>query len=341
MGSKFNLSGELERLRSDYAAATGESPFEHFYCPILFTDEDVELCAGHVINESIPKTSRTCVVQRKDVDGFYGSLVEDDFATVLKVSGGGIHKILENDQLRRKVPYSVSVNGKSVEHYEVNGHSAPSHPVVSLENGDGQFLKLALKMSADEIPDTSHLHISVDRDYMPEAVATLLKAAHLTMFSVFGYRYVFSPAGQDVARILRDFYLRHKDSSRKDQIKSLKTYFTRFAGMIIPLGGFVDEVVVGSLKDRRFMVCVGTSGHFFSLGVLVKTCDRMSVVLLAPDRAELMDTYLNFTKEKWKNPFRYHLADFVDSTSSSDAHWKGYKNVYTFDSGDPIGYTAE
>lgn len=336
MGNQFNISSELERLRNDYERVTGELPFAHFYCPILLSDENVELCAGHVINESIPKTARTCVVQRKDIDGFFGSLVEDSFATAVKINGGRVREILENVELRRKVPYSVSVEGKLVECYEVNGHSAISHPVVGLENDSGQFLKLALKMSADEIPETAHLRIAVERDYTPEAVATLLKAAHLTMFAVFGYQYVFSAAGLDVARVLREFYLLNRHLPRKDQIASMKTYFPQFAGMIIPLGGYQDGIVSGSIKDRRFIVCVGSSGHFYSLGVLVKTGDQMSVVLLAPDRAEVMDTYISFTKERWKNPFRYHLADFVDATFSHQAHWKGYKNLYTFDPGKPL-----
>ena len=40
---------KLEGLRSDYQTVTG-FPFEKFYCPILFRDENVELCRAHLVN---------------------------------------------------------------------------------------------------------------------------------------------------------------------------------------------------------------------------------------------------------------------------------------------------
>jgi hypothetical protein len=56
------------------------NPFKCFYCPILQTDEETELCMGHIVNKSIPNSCRKCVVQRKDVDGFYGVVVEAEEA---------------------------------------------------------------------------------------------------------------------------------------------------------------------------------------------------------------------------------------------------------------------
>jgi hypothetical protein len=39
IGQKLNI------LRSDYQTVVGK-PFSHFYCPILFLDEDVDLCCA-------------------------------------------------------------------------------------------------------------------------------------------------------------------------------------------------------------------------------------------------------------------------------------------------------
>jgi hypothetical protein len=44
---------KLETLRSDYREATGSS-FSHFYCPILFRDQDAELCRAHIVNSAFP-----------------------------------------------------------------------------------------------------------------------------------------------------------------------------------------------------------------------------------------------------------------------------------------------
>jgi hypothetical protein len=39
---------QLEDLRLDFQKNTG-SPFEYFYCPILYLDEKTELCEAHVV----------------------------------------------------------------------------------------------------------------------------------------------------------------------------------------------------------------------------------------------------------------------------------------------------
>ena len=68
----------LEDLRSDHESVTG-SPFKHFLCPILFRDDDTELCRAHVINKSFQESDRSWTVQRADVDAWYGSMFEADF----------------------------------------------------------------------------------------------------------------------------------------------------------------------------------------------------------------------------------------------------------------------
>src|SRR5215213_7730420 len=82
---------KLEKLRADFAATTGE-PFENFFCPILFRDERVELCRAHIINQAFRGSDPTWTIQRKDVDGFYGSLFEADFS-VLQHRGKYDHPI--------------------------------------------------------------------------------------------------------------------------------------------------------------------------------------------------------------------------------------------------------
>jgi hypothetical protein len=70
----------LPHWQKGFTAVNG-NPFKCFYCPILQTDEETELCMGHIVNKSIPNSCRKCVVQRKDVDGFYGVVVEAAFAS--------------------------------------------------------------------------------------------------------------------------------------------------------------------------------------------------------------------------------------------------------------------
>jgi hypothetical protein len=333
MATRFDLQSELARLREDYAEQNGGVPFNHFYCPVLFRDEPTELCAGHVVNQSLPNSCRKWVVQRKDVDGFYGSFAESGFTTALEAKGKSVEELLENKKLRGKVPWKVSVDDRAVEFYEVHGHASPTHPQVHFQGQDGQFLTIALKATADSLPSSATLNVTFGRSFAAEAVASLLKAAHLTMFSFFGYQYVFSAAGQDLARILRDFYLQNLNASRAGQLAAARTYFKRYAGMVIPLGGFDPDHVNGSIEDSRFMICQGSSGRPFTLGVFVRADQHMGIVLLAPDHAEAMDTYMAFTKNLWKERFPYMLADFVPATPTEGAYWKGYKDRFEFDPG--------
>ena len=63
----------VKRFRKEHEAVEGR-PFAHFLCPILFADEDVDLCQAHVVNEAFRGADRAWTVQRADVDSFYGSI---------------------------------------------------------------------------------------------------------------------------------------------------------------------------------------------------------------------------------------------------------------------------
>jgi hypothetical protein len=55
---------ELTKLSQDFTETIGRS-FAHFFCPILFCDEDTELCQAHIINEAFANSTRESTVQRK------------------------------------------------------------------------------------------------------------------------------------------------------------------------------------------------------------------------------------------------------------------------------------
>ena len=53
----------LGLLRADYESVTG-SPFQHFFCPILYRDEDTELCRAHVINRAFRESGPGGILHR-------------------------------------------------------------------------------------------------------------------------------------------------------------------------------------------------------------------------------------------------------------------------------------
>ena len=76
-----NFQQKLDMLNADYAQIKGQ-PFSHFFCPILFRDEDVELCKAHVVNQAFPEAPQDWTIQRKDVDNFYVSIFESEFVAI-------------------------------------------------------------------------------------------------------------------------------------------------------------------------------------------------------------------------------------------------------------------
>jgi len=94
------LEKRLEELRADFASLTG-APFQHFFCPVLFVDEDAALCKGHVVSQAFPSSTRRWTVQRKDVDSFYGSYFETDFQALLYREGGTPASVLFDKKLSR------------------------------------------------------------------------------------------------------------------------------------------------------------------------------------------------------------------------------------------------
>ena len=121
------------------------NPFKCFYCPILQTDEETELCMGHIVNKSIPNSCRKCVVQRKDVDGFYGAVVEADFATLIQARGKGLLGAVFDPALSKKVRSKVMWNGEECRyHADVGDEPAPTQSLVLLENDDGAERRIVL-----------------------------------------------------------------------------------------------------------------------------------------------------------------------------------------------------
>src|SRR5687768_4156909 len=108
-------SNKMERvralLREDYKRATGTS-FEHFFCPILWRDERTDLCLGHVVNQAIPNSFRGSVLQRKDVDGFFGQHFESEFTTLIRTRDLRPSDVFRDAELRKQMRPKLRIRGE-------------------------------------------------------------------------------------------------------------------------------------------------------------------------------------------------------------------------------------
>src|SRR5262245_19510918 len=123
MSSK-KIKSEIARLRQNYQEIEGK-PFEHFYCPILFRDEKTELCEGHVINQAIHDSTRLWVVQRKDVDNFYGRVFESDAVAMVESHEMTFSDVLMDKNIQRKMERTITMDGETIPHYHQVGKCVP------------------------------------------------------------------------------------------------------------------------------------------------------------------------------------------------------------------------
>jgi hypothetical protein len=320
MARKDIISREKKRLLADYQMVTGSS-FQHFFCPILLEDIDAELCMGHVVNKCIPNSSRKKVLQTKAIDGFFGSLVEKSFSALIAGKEAGIWRTWFDKNLSQEIRPVVTVDGAIVPHYIVAGSKAPQDPVVKFVNAAGEFIDIALKISPQLQLENCDVQLVTNCDYLPEATATLIKAAHLTMFKMIGYKYVFHGAGYMLAKILQRFYLDNRNRSRQDQLAATGEYFAPYAGIIIPLEQYNKDILKGTIDDRRVISCIGSSGHPYSMGVLVRTKDDMHIIFIPPDNPDNAGTYDSFVRRD-KSAFMAKIYEFCPPQAGQPAKWQ-------------------
>jgi hypothetical protein len=292
----------LERHRADHANINGQA-FEHFFCPILFVDEKVELMRGHVINEEFKGSPDIWAIQRSDVDNFFGAMFEGDFLLAQKLSGKHGFDLFFDKTLFREVRPTICYEGKEL-HYFLRFGKDRDNPVpggfltLDIEH-KGQEVQMCIRNDGlTEAPRAQRWEFKANKDLRLAALVSLLKAAHLSMFSMFGYRYVYSEAGKFIGRdLLGAFYRANRHIQDKPQIQeNALSFFRRCRFMVAPVAKDSTNLS-GSITDRIFELCAGSTKLAWGLIVYVKTGDVVNAVMLPmPDDPAAMEVFLEFIK---------------------------------------------
>lgn len=295
----LNTAGrdKLKKLRADYERVVGES-FETFFCPILYRDENVHLCRAHVINESFRKSHRAWTIQRSDVDSFFGSVFEADFLALQERGRHNPVDVLGDRRLSRQLQPSISVEDDEVEHYIPTGPVPDGHSRVTLETSEGT-IEMALKIQPNELLDRAALQwdIRINKDVRLPALVSLLKAAHLTLFSLLGYSYALSAGGYFLGRtVLGDFFEAHHGTPRAMVLDAGDAHFPTFVNMVRPILDGGDHLL-GTLSDGRFYF-VGAQEPWAML-IIIRTNDvRHAVLVPVLESPEAPSHFLNFLQSR-------------------------------------------
>lgn len=269
---------KLQTLRSDYQEVTGK-PFERFFCPILFRDEDVELCRAHIVNSAFADSCRRWTVQRTDVDSFYGSAFESDFVDLQYRGQHLTDDAIIDPLLSRKLRPKVHIGEEEVEHFIANG-PVPAHFTEVHVNGPSGPVRLGLKIHPDDALNTSAWRIAIEKDIRLAALVSTLKSAHLTLFEMLGYRYAMSAGGYFLGRnILGEFFLSNKGRSKGDIIANGMSHFREFANMMRPVLNPPPDLR-GTAADQFVFVCRSDVDAPWGIIVFIKTSHLVHSVLV-------------------------------------------------------------
>lgn len=319
------LKTKLRHLRGDYEANVGE-PFCFFYCPILYVDEDVELCRAHVVNQAFGTDETIWTVQRKDLDGFYGAHFEADFVALHEVRENSLEDVLVDKGLRNTLRPRILADGREVEHYLARSE-IPKH-FTELRARGGKEAVIGLKLKNKEMLDLEAAHWLVDirRDFRASALGSLIKAAYLTLFFLFGYKYALSAAGHFIGRlILGEFFRRYAKSKKAEIRANANGYFREYVNLVrpVPEGAFG---VAGTIRDQTLLVCWSSSGFPWAVIVFVSAGAFMHAVLLPlsdhPDGFGVYNDFLGNNNEEIAFRFtRFNGSSFEMGKESIRTTW--------------------
>ena len=269
----------LASLRADYADVSG-SPFEYFFCPILGVDEDTELCRAHVVNKAFHESDRSWTVQRADVDNWFGTVFENDFLSIKAKDKPIVGEAFSDKDTFRRFRPRLSVDGTEVDYYVAHGPVPKTHTAGEIVI-DGRAVPIGIKLVPSEFMSLQEgaWVFEVEKDVRLAAFVSTLKAAHLSMFHLLGYRYALSAGGRFVGKtILGDLYMESQGKKRSRALSLAHDHCRPYVNMVRPViempPGFR-----GTVTDR--LVHFFTSGGFpWAVITFIQTGDQNHAAVL-------------------------------------------------------------
>jgi hypothetical protein len=316
------MSVDRQRLSvhlDDYFRVTGRKTGQ-FVCPITLREcDEEELVDAHILNEAFLKASRRRVIQYGSVDHFYGSRVEAGLVRFLNLRHESDLDILtESGELSATLPdgsHVPAILAGSGRARHAEGH----FPRVELTRDGRTVASIYLKMPFGAPMPSGQIEVSRTRVFAPsDWVAALLKAGHLALFEIVGYRAVFSAYGDTIRRSLKRFY---QDCARREDADE---YFRDFREAVKVIGARSrseqgDEVQTvypfDTLTDREVLLHFTPGRTMFAATCVFKINDATVAVTLPEstpegDPALVLDWYKCCTEDPLSRPQSVHRSRF-------------------------------
>jgi hypothetical protein len=322
-----DAKSKLERLRSDYEQLKGR-PFTYFYCPILFRDEQTDLCRAHIINRAFRDSPRAWTIQRSDVDSFYGSNFEADFITIqYRTENWSPSEVIVDSALSKRFSPKILIDKIPVEHFVAQGVVPKDYTEVEIESS-GRSVQLGLKMHPRDfiVALDKDWEIEINLDVRLPAIVSLIKAAHLSLFEMLGYQYALSAGGYFIGRqILGEFFLQNDKNKHKSEIvESALSFFDEFKHMVRPVQSLPFDAQ-GTITDNLLLLCEESRGAFWAFIVLVRTsCQLHAVMVPIFDQPSAASRFMGFLKTDHES-IEAKLCRF----NQQQDRWEIHKKAFT------------
>ncbi len=337
-----DVAADLPRLQASYFEKTG-TQFKHFFCPFMYRDEQVQLCMGHVLPESYANCSRARVAQRADMDNFYGCVAEADYGTLLESQGRTMSEIVLDKKLLKELRPQLMHDGEEVVYYPYRGEKNLQHTRIAFESAqDERSIDLVLKKSPTEMQSSlnNNWGFVTEHDFRLAAIATIVKAAFLTMFHLHGYSWAMSPGGTAIGYdLLGKFFRDNRGNHVTDIKRAMLQAFTPYKHILRPIVRFGDgDLPRGTLEDGTFGLCFGSNCKPFAQIIYVRIGDHCDGVLLPaaenPDSAATYCEFLNNDHEKLKvshSRFNNAMQCWEVDPKPITVHWPKKHSTFDFE----------
>ena len=181
---KINIQQQDARcasLEKEIRKLGARSLCRKFYCPILYCEEEAQLCKGHVMPHSLG-SGLGWVVQRADVDNFFGSVAEERF----------VHGVrLRSMEAEEKRDYVVGRNLGRLFRASVTDHQGRTQPAkYHFLNKNAGILRLDTRNVKNPVNIQAGmknlgLYLKIV-DVQAETILALMHALHLGLFKKAG-----------------------------------------------------------------------------------------------------------------------------------------------------------
>lgn len=194
----------LEASMDDFENCFGKRPAS-FFCPILLQESaGVDLIDGHILPQSLRTAARATVLQRKDVDNFFGHTIEPSLIEFLNSVTYDKAEFLE-----RACDVTIVSEKGPLKLFVPSPKSSPPFPKIGLKDSKGSVIAsphvkgtlgdLGGASGTAEVRGMMSFH-------KPSTDGAWLKVAFLALFRLGGYRWATSAPGRFASEPLRQFF---------------------------------------------------------------------------------------------------------------------------------------